>query len=92
MSGQLCFSLHLAEEEIGRSGHSEFAHLLFVHEFDCRIPELFADHADKFGPVQESVSRSVVEGGVIVIISTPFGSILVFLAEMYPPVLGGSSE
>ncbi len=41
--GQLGLMLHLSEEEVSGSHHSELAHLLFMHQLDGQVTELFAD-------------------------------------------------
>ncbi len=54
------------------------------------VAELFANLATEFVPVRESVSLAAVEwrsGVIVVVVSGPFGRVLVFFAEVYPPVL-----
>ncbi len=92
-SCQFGFLFHLSEEEVGGPGHSEFAHLLLMNEFDCGVAELFMNQTAEQFPVWESVSRTTIERGVLVFVLVVIGGgVFEFVVKVYPPILGGAFE
>ncbi len=92
---QFGFPFHLPEEEIGRPGHLELTHLFLMYKFNGGVTELFADHLVELFPVGETISRSAIEGRVLVFVVVVVGGvgvIIKFFAEVYPPILCCSPE
>ncbi len=68
LSCQFGLSLHLSEEEIGGTGHSDLPHLFLMDEFDGGVTELFPYQVAELVPIWESVMGPSIEWQALVVV------------------------